>query len=391
MTRQVTKKFQEKRTLSDATQIFKKSSQKTSKKKKKIKLIVSDLHLGLGRILEGGHVNMFEEFYFDEKFSELLIYYTSNKYENYNCELILNGDILNLLQVDYRSHFVSMITESISIEKTQRIIKGHPVFFRALKKFLQKKGNQITYIVGNHDQGVLWPGVRECLNKAVGNDIQYKNIVYSFDGVHIEHGHMYEAANRMNPKKFFIRKNLPEPVLNLCFGSIFFLEFVLKVKKTFPNIDKVRPFKSLFRWSLYHNTFATISALFTMILYLLKFVFYRGDSKFLSARKILRVFLESAVFPDLSSAAKRILDETKAHTIIFGHTHVYKHRQIEPNKEYFNTGTWTDLTSLDLDSLGKITKLTYVLLSYHDLSERPVGCLKEWHGHHSVEENVSIF
>ena len=284
-----------------------------------------------------------------------------------------------------------MITEAISVEKTQRIIKGHPVFFEALRSFFKKKGNQITYVVGNHDQGVLWPGVKECLNKAVGGDIQYKSIVYFFDGVHIEHGHMYEAANRMNPKKFFIRKNLPEPVLNLPFGSIFFLEFVLKVKKTFPNIDKVRPFRNLLKWSLYYNTIDTIRSLFTMVLYFFRFIFYRGDSKLLSARKIFRVLVESAVFPDLSSAAKRILDETKAHTVIFGHTHVYKHRQIEHNKEYFNTGTWTDLTSLDLDSLGKITKLTYVLLSYSESSERPVGCLKEWHGYHGVEENVSIF
>ena len=36
--------------------------------------------------------------------------------------------------------------------------------------------------------------------------------------------------------------------------------------------------------------------------------------------------------------------------------------KIAEDKEYFNTGTWTELTSLDIVSLGKITKLTYVLI-----------------------------
>ena len=357
---------------------------------KKIKLVVSDLHLGLGRFFNDGHINIFEEFYFDQKFSDFVDYYTSGVYEDFECEIILNGDILNLLQVDYRSHFLSMITESISLEKTKRVVEGHTIFFDALKRFSRKKGNRITYIVGNHDQGVLWPAVREYLNQVVEGDIQYKNIAYTFDGVHIEHGHMYEAANRLNPKKFFLKKNLPEPVLNLPFGSIFFIEFVLKIKKTNSSIDKVRPFRSFIRWSMLHNTFFTIFALIHMFFYFVKLVFYQSESKLKSARKVLKVFLESAVFPELGHAAIRILDNPQIHTVIFGHTHVYRYRQISANKEYFNTGTWTDLTSLDIDSLGKITKLTYVLLEYPEGVERPVGCLKEWHGYHSVEENVAI-
>ncbi len=33
---------------------------------------------------------------------------------------------------------------------------------------------------------------------------------------------MHEAANRMDPKKFFLKKDLVEPILNLPFGSHFF-------------------------------------------------------------------------------------------------------------------------------------------------------------------------
>jgi predicted phosphodiesterase len=109
-----------------------------------------------------------------------------------------------------------------------------------------------------------------------------------------------------------------------------------------------------------------------------------------SLKKLLRIFLEDAIFPDLSSAAKRILVDPRVHTVIFGHTHVYEYRQWGHQKEYFNTGTWTELTSLDVVSLGKITKLTYVLLEYADQDSRPRGRLKEWKGFHRIEEDVAV-
>ena len=89
-------------------------------------------------------------------------------------------------------------------------------------------------------------------------------------------------------------------------------------------------------------------------------------------------------------AAKKILADSRVHTVIFGHTHVYEYRQWGTQKEYFNTGTWTELTSLDIVSLGKITKLTYVLLDYMDQDTRPRGRLKEWKGFHRIEEDVAV-
>ncbi len=358
---------------------------------KKIKLIVSDLHLGVGRSLKGGRINILEEFYFDEKYIEFLHYYTNGKFENYEVELILNGDILNLLQVDYKEFFLTVITEEISLAKTKRIIEGHTSFFKALKDFAQKEGNSITYIVGNHDQGVLWPKVRACLNDAAGTNIRFKNIVHYFDGVHVEHGHMHESANRLNPKKFFLKKNIPEPILNLPFGSHFFLEFVMRLKQEYPHIDKVRPFFKMVHWTLVNETFFAIRSIWGLTKYLLKSIFVQDPRVEWPLKRLLAVIFESAVFPDLSESARRILQDERIHTVVFGHTHVYQYRQWGEEKEYFNTGTWTDLTSLDISSLGKITKLIYVLLEYpEEDGARPVGRLKEWHGYHRIEEDVSI-
>ena len=114
---------------------------------KKIKLVVSDLHLGVGRVLENGQLNSLEEFYFDEKFVEFLHYYTTGRYADYDVELIMNGDILNFLQVDYHGHFLTVLTESISMDIIKRIINGHPLFIKALKEFASKE-NHTDYVCG---------------------------------------------------------------------------------------------------------------------------------------------------------------------------------------------------------------------------------------------------
>ena len=101
---------------------------------KGIKIVVSDLHFGTGLTHPDGMRNLFEEFYFDRKFSEFLDYYTSGDYKDSPVELILNGDVFNFLQTDYKGHFVPVITEAMTLDMLNRILKGHPIVFNALKR-----------------------------------------------------------------------------------------------------------------------------------------------------------------------------------------------------------------------------------------------------------------
>jgi UDP-2,3-diacylglucosamine pyrophosphatase LpxH len=357
---------------------------------KKIKVVVSDLHLGKGRVLPNGGVNALEEFYYAEKLVEFIHYYTSGIFRDYEVELIINGDFLNFLQVDYRGHFLTVLTEAVCLEVLESIIQGHQKVFKAMSEFALKAGNSVTYIVGNHDQAMLWPACRQRMNQAVGVPVRFKNIVHYFDGVHIEHGHMHEAANRLDPRKFFLKKDLAEPILNLPFGSHFFVGFVLKVKENYPFVDKIRPFSKMFRWSLINEFWMTVASLIKLNLYIAKSIFGKDPRKNWGVRKLFQIFLESAIFPDLSDSARKILGDDRVHTVIFGHTHVYQYRQWSSDKEYFNTGTWTEITSLDIVSLGKITKLTYVLIEYPDDGGRPRARLKEWRGYHRIEEDVAV-
>ncbi|MBX2988728.1 MAG: metallophosphoesterase [Bdellovibrionaceae bacterium] len=357
---------------------------------KKIKVVISDLHLGKGRILENGGLNSLEEFYYGEKLVEFIHYYSTGIYRDHEVELVINGDFLNCLQVDYRGHFLTVITEQVALEVIQSIVRGHEKVFKAMGEFASRPGKSITYIVGNHDQSMLWPACRNYLNQVIGAQIRYKNIVYFFDGVHIEHGHMHEAANRMDPKKFFLKKDLPEPILNLPFGSHFFVEHVLRIKEKYPHIDKIRPFSKMIRWAMINETWAMVVTFWMTVWYFVRSIFVADPRRAWPFRRVVQVVLESAIFPDLSESARKVLQDERVHTVIFGHSHVYQYRQWSSNKEYFNTGTWTEITSLDIVSLGKITKLTYVLIEYPEDGGRPRGRLKEWKGYHRIEEDVAV-
>jgi len=357
---------------------------------KKVKLVLSDLHLGRGRLLTDGSLNPLEEFYYSDRLVEFIQYYSTGAYRDYEVEIIFNGDFLNFLQVDYRGHHLTAITESISKEVLKTIVDGHPQVFKAMGEFLSQPYRKITYVIGNHDQPMMFQGCRDYLDQVIGKPVQYKNLVYFVDGIHIEHGHMHEAANRMDPKKFFIKQGLPEPILNLPFGSHFFIELVLKIKERYPHVDKVRPFDFMMRWALFNQPKMLVKSFWLLFKYLYSIVFTHDPRYRWSVSKLFKIFFDNAVYPDLSRSAQRILSDDRVHSVVFGHTHVYEYKKWGVRKEYYNTGTWTELTSLDISLYGRITKLTYVLFEYSETDIEPHGRLKEWKGFHRIEDDVVV-
>ena len=86
-------------------------------------------------------------------------------------EIIINGDFLNLIQTDYKGHHTTVITESIDLYKVKSIVEGHRSVFESLKRFASRTHKRITYVVGNHDQGMLWQKTRDYLDEACGTRI----------------------------------------------------------------------------------------------------------------------------------------------------------------------------------------------------------------------------
>ena len=175
----------------------------------KYKLVVSDFHLGKGRYFEDGTQNIMEDFIYDREFAEFLNCYWSGEFAEADVELILNGDILNLLQMDTYGVFTHLITERSVVRAVQKIVEGHPEFFQALQRFASTRDHKISYIVGNHDVGMLWSGPRKVFAEAVGAAVGFHDVYYQFDGIYVEHGQQYERFAQIDMQRPFITARAP--------------------------------------------------------------------------------------------------------------------------------------------------------------------------------------
>lgn len=364
--------------------------------KPRYKLVVSDFHLGKGRYFRDGTQNILEDFVYDREFAEFLNYHRSGVFADAEVELVLNGDILNLLQIDTYGVHTHLITERSVVRAVQRIIAGHTEFFHALRRFAATPGHSITYIVGNHDSGMLWPGPRKVFSEACGAQVNFYDVSYKIDGIYIEHGQQYERFARINMDRPFITSGLPEPVLNLPWGSLFVAVVLPKVKQERPHVDKVRPFNAFLRWVLIHDPWWGIRT----GLGILKFVF---DTLLFRSRYQIRqgvratfgLLKEITLYPNYDKLAFKILEENDdVHTVIFGHTHILRYRQWREGKEYFNEGTWNETTNLFLDDYGRQIRLTYAFIEYpigeNQNVSRPKVRMKQWNGVWRPESEVLV-
>jgi UDP-2,3-diacylglucosamine pyrophosphatase LpxH len=362
--------------------------------RKKFKVVVSDFHLGKGRYFRDGTQNILEDFIYDREFAEFLKYYSTGEYADAEVELILNGDILNLLQIDTFGVFTHLITERSVIRAVHRIVNGHPDFFHALRMFTAVPGHSIAYVVGNHDSGMLWHGPRKVFSDAVGAPVHFYDVYYLFDGVYVEHGQQHENFARTDMQRPFITRGLPEPVLNLPWGSLFTAVLLPRLKQERPHVDKVRPISTFFRWMAIHDTWWGFKSALLVLKFMFDTILFQRRYQIRQGVKVTMGLLkELSVYPNYDKIAFKILDEREdVDTVIFGHTHLLRHRHWRESKEYFNDGTWNETTNLDLDDYGKQTRLSYAFIEYRDIpreevapnpenpSRRPFVRLKQWNG-----------
>ena len=352
----------------------------------KLKLVVSDFHLGKGPYREDGSVNVFEDFRHDAKFAEFLDYHRAGDYADAEVELVVNGDFFNLLSVDLDGRLQEAITERVAIEKTEAIVRGHPVVFDAVARFAADPSRSVTFLMGNHDPGLLFAGVREVIASRVGGAHRFLLDGYDFDGVHVEHGMQREPMNAFNPGRYFRERN-GEQFLNLPLGSRYIISVLNHEKAQRPYIDKVAPFASYYRWALLNDPEAVLritarSIRFAAAAALKKIPHLDPVPLADLAKRLLRY----TAFPTLEHEARHLLARKGYHTVIMGHTHVPLYREYARDKVYLNTGTWNAMTSLDVGNLGRTEQLTYAHVEYID--GRPRARLREWRGLQRPTEDV---
>jgi UDP-2,3-diacylglucosamine pyrophosphatase LpxH len=355
--------------------------------KKKLKLVISDFHIGTGQ--EKGRFNPFEDFYFDEKFFEFLDYYSRGLYADWEVELIINGDFFDLLKVKVDGRWPEEITEEIAVAKLKQCILSHPILCKALKTFLLREKKSLVFIPGNHDIEFMYPKVQSLFIDHIGGDairskvkfLTETDTYYLPEGIQIAHGHQFEPNHRFDYKSIFLEKGLEAPILNLPWGSFFVLKVLNPFKEKRHHIDHIRPFKRFILGGLVFDFWFTVRLILKSIYYFISTRFFKSLKRRSRLRTTLQILRKEVFpFPNLEVSAERVLKKVQGvHTIIMGHSHQHKCRLFSNNKLYINTGTWTRMINLNLQHLGESMCLTYAIIKYPLKGECQVSLMK-WLG-----------
>lgn len=360
----------------------------------KLAIVVSDLHIGAGH--RKGQLNIYDDFREDARFEQMLAHFGGGKYQDAELHLVLNGDIYDLLKVSVNGKFPDAITERLALMKLEQCLRGHPRVVKALSGILANPKNRITYLPGNHDMELFFPGVQKMLCRAITGEDSHPRFRFVTeapffeleDGIQFHHGHQFEAIHAMDFKKLFLTRGHREPVLNLPWGSLFVLHVVNRLMSERPYLDKVMPFWPLFVGGMIFDTRFTVKMIGVSGLAYLKArlnpVFWR-KRPFDKLSKFIRNeigFLEA-----LDHYAKRILNNPRVSAVFMGHTHCEMVRTYPRGKTYVNTGTWMPMVNLGLANLGQNLALHYGLVRWSDAGP-PRVALMRWHGKQPTTEEV---
>ncbi len=355
-----------------------------------LRIILSDLHLGEGH--QQGRPNPLDDFTEDRRLAELLDHWAAQATEERPVELILNGDILDLLKVRVNGVFPEVVDEACALAKLNRIIDGHPICFEAFRRFSDSPYRRIIYLPGNHDIDLVFPMVAERARVAMSASPEAQNVhvvrdrpVLFFDdvGVIVTHGHQSEAANAFNYDQLFLESGGP-PVLNLPWGSFFVLSVINRFKERRPHLDRVRPFAPYVAWALLFDFRFTVRFLFTCAYHIIRTRLFPSTKRKARLRTTLQLALdEIQLSPPMESYAATLLRQSPGfHTLVCGHNHRAAYHPIaEGQYWYVNTGTWGTFTTLSLRSFGTRASYPFALIDPEAPDQgQPLVQLLEWRG-----------
>ncbi|HEX7571933.1 MAG TPA: hypothetical protein VF514_02490 [Bacteroidota bacterium] len=175
-----------------------------------------------------------------------------------------------------------------AVYKLMVIRTGHPAFFEALSKWMER-GHRIIIVKGNHDLEWYWPAVRNYFRLAIAEGIAngtrrkdlnailtktvLPNITFIDDAVliddvfYLEHGHRYDKfamvldapALRKNPRQ-----------LSIPFGSFLNRYLINRIELYYPFLDNVRPGTNVLPMMIKQNFPLALKVLFQHIPFVLR-------------------------------------------------------------------------------------------------------------------------
>ncbi len=358
---------------------------------KKTILVISDIHMGAGTIINN-HYNYLEDFHYEKELIEFLNYHSSKDYSKREVELIINGDFLDFLSVPFVRYFDNEFwSEDASLEKLKIITKAHIKVINAMEAFLSNSNKKIVYIIGNHDAEMIFPSLIKYFKSLFSNEVRDKLEIIKdssseyqpIKGVVIKHGHEYEEANNFDANNCIAEDEDGKKYFIPPWGSYYVIKIINKFKQERDYINTVRPIKKFLINGLIYDTLFTIRFMLANIFYFFMVRFIDIFKEKIGVGSIIRKTLnELELFQDYTILVKDILDSRDdLNVLIVGHTHEPVFRPYANGKIFINTGSWVDVHYLDIDKKVRGSMLTYAKVNVLKDNEPELDVtLNSWRG-----------
>jgi len=220
----------------------------TASKSSPLTVVISDLHLGVGRDQQNPKLwHVMEDFRWEEEFK--LFLKEIDRLGGGRTDLVLNGDTFELWQslkedCSYSNPDLGC-TEAEALGRLQRVIVAHAPELDALAQFAQSKENRVIIVPGNHDAALLFPRVREATLQAI---LAPGKVTIPSGGfwlspdklIYVEHGHQIgREVNKWEkwPEPFIdngMKTHLQRP-----WGERFVQEYYNRFELKYPIIDNI--------------------------------------------------------------------------------------------------------------------------------------------------------
>jgi len=228
------------------------------------KVIVSDLHLGPGTGDE--RYAGIEDFYAGPAWADFLVAQGARG----PTDLIIDGDFIDFWQISsargdlpHRDDPaqapggpVLAADQAASLGALAPVLAAHADVFHALGAFLGGGDHRVIILAGNHDADLAWPRVQLAIARAIDPADPARLIfvagdAYEHGGVHVAHGHAYDAANKFATGAApFGRGADGRCRLQSNWGEIFVDRFYTETERQVPFIDNLYPVSAAVLWAM---------------------------------------------------------------------------------------------------------------------------------------------
>jgi UDP-2,3-diacylglucosamine pyrophosphatase LpxH len=213
-------------------------------------VIISDLHLGMGKSPDGSWYAK-EDFHWQKALKSFLD--EISRRGNDRVDLIIDGDFLEMWQppasirCEGASADLGCTVEEMT-EMASWIAKAHAQEFDDIRKFAQKGENRLYIIPGNHDSALLIASVWEPIGKALnanGGRVSFigTGVWTSTDSsIVVEHGHQIgNDVNRYETWPDIVRRKGDKDYVIRTWGERFVQKIFNDQEDVYPIIDNLSP------------------------------------------------------------------------------------------------------------------------------------------------------